>query len=884
MQHSSPLISCLMVTSASKKRMGHLKLSITSYLSQTYKNRELVIVLDNPEEKDRKQLLSYISSLERTDIRCISPDGKRSLGALRNLSMDNAAGQILCQWDDDDLSHPERVKTQVQFLLANQFDAVLPTNILHIFEPAGFCYWETWDNWIGGFPGALMATKGHGLRYPESGQLSQRGEDAALIMQMKKTLKVGYLAAPAFHYLYFFHGGNTWNFSHHRSIAMTLTASREDLLSHQQDIASGLKDIVGFDLPHLKFMTMRGPALLWTRSTNSLQSLKEVREYRSRHVMLLPGTTQGMSLVHSHTKSLLGEMASPLAQSLTRMTDFRGLEEHAWVLSHSLKSPYTDPAVVHRFLDDAAHKEFLISSDDLKKTILNHSHGQKVHPTPISTLGILTFNRPVGLERCSTGFLKNFREHGRSPRIVVMDDSDQPALQTENTARLKKLKESYPEFEFRYAGLAEKRTFAVALAKESGVDPQVIKFALFNPERLGQKAGANRNALFLQTIGECFVSMDDDVICRICPSLDTDESVAVTSTSDPTLVRLFSDRDALLSKTNPVNCDFLALHEQILGKELGHVLPSRPELPVLFKNLSSRFLNQLEKKAAKLRVSWTGIYGDSGARYPSYYLWKDQEVLRQLDTDAASYHRLAVSREIFRAPKRLTFANGKYCQSTALAYDHRQILPPFMPVLRGEDIIFGNTLHACFTSSLIGYLPWAILHAPLEKRSNTTEEIGQSGRATSFSQILAALMDIFSIPGFERDEAGMLKNLGGYLCDLSKLPLKEFEEILRTCLWRKLTRRIEFLHAQVQDSPDTLGTWTGDIRAHIQVLQSKLTPAGLSQSLLVEECAQHTPEERLFTVQRLTLRFGNLLRAWPSLVEAAFVLKQRETEPALTIS
>lgn len=878
MDTSSTLVSCLMITPAGERRQKLLRSSIESYLSQTYEHKELVIVVDNLNKEAYRQLLSYLSTLGRSDIRCVFPDRKLSLGALRNVSMDHAAGDLLCQWDDDDLSHPERVKSQLQFLIENRLGAVMLSDNLHIFPQQGICYWERWQKRIGGAPATIMMKKGHGIRYPESGPESQRGEDTNFIARLKSSLKLGLFEAPPFHYLYFFHDNNTWGFIHHRMLARSMAVSKEKLISSREYLINGIKQVAGLQVPSIQFMEREGPVFLWTRSADTISPAKAAPAYRSRKLMILPGDP-GMSMVHSPTKSLLTVMETPIAQSLSKMTEFRKLSEYALDLCAGQKSAPSNLSTFRRLLDDTAREGFLISEQELKAIILSHVQEKNARQGPLSSLGALTYNRPEGLKRCLTSFLENSREYGRSPHIVVMDDSDAPSLQLANETCLQSLNRSCPEFNFLYAGVAEKRSYAATLARHSGVDPELLEFALFDPEHLGQKVGANRNALLLQTAGERFLSVDDDVVCRPCAAPGMDDTIEITS-QDPTLVHLFTDRETLLAERPSRNCDVLGLHEGILGKQLGSLFQSEPERPITFESLGTRLFAHLEKTAARIRISWTGFYGDSGATYPTYYLWKDKHVGEQLAAGEERYRRLSLSREIFRAPGHLSIGDEGYCGSAALAYDNQSILPPFMPVLRGEDIVFGKILVACFGPSLIGYLPWAILHAPLESRSNSAEDIAQAGHSTSYHQILHSLVDIFPGAEFERDETELLRRLGSHLCDLGKLPVQEFEEILRTRQWIRLTRRIEYLEKQLRYCPLTPAGWRDDIRTHLQVIHNKLTPEGLRQSLLIRECTLHTFEERLALAQRLTRSFGNLLTAWPSLTQAARELKLRGVELA----
>jgi hypothetical protein len=304
------------------------------------------------------------------------------------------------------------------------------------------------------------------------------------------------------------------------------------------------------------------------------------------------------------------------------------------------------------------------------------------------------------------------------------------------------------------------------------------------------------------------------------------------------------------------------------------LLRSKPERPVIFGQLAAGFLYSLEKRPAKIRVSWTGIYGDSGARFQTYYLWKGEYVQAQLTASPEAYRRLSTSREIFRAPKWLTVGTGGYCQTTAVAFDHRTILPPFLPVLRGEDIAFGKTLLACFPSSLTGYLPWAVLHAPLDFRSNSAEDIPLAGNNTSFLKILEALIETFPVSEYVRDEAQSLRILGDHLCAIGRLSAAQFEEIVFTRLWQEITRRLDNFQRRIDSSVNAPPYWTKDIRTFMKALGGKLSSDGLRQSLLVLE-SEAAAQQRLALAQRLIVRFGNLLKAWPVLIEAARDLKSR---------
>jgi hypothetical protein len=513
-----------------------------------------------------------------------------------------------------------------------------------------------------------------------------------------------------------------------------------------------------------------------------------------------------------------------------------------------------------------------ISHQKLKVKSTLQDREDACQKSTITTIGILTCHRPEALHRCVSSFLDNCRVYGRKPRIFVTDDSVQSSQRAANIASLERVSRSNPEIHFSHGGLTEKRHYSRLLALRSAVDPAIIEFALFNPENLSKKAcGPNRNALFLETVGESFLSIDDDVVCRPSINPDSCQKPEVNSAKDPTQVLIFQDRPTLLSQRPEQTIDMLALHENLLAKRLDQLLRSAPESPVTFGKLSPSLLRRLQQKSPDVRVSWTGIYGDSGARYPTHYLWKDESTYRQLVTSEEIYRRLSISREIFRAPRSVTLGYGGYCQSTALAYEHATVLPPYMP-LRGLDIIFGKTFIKCFRDSLIGYHPWALLHDPPEARSNTSEDIRKCGRAIPYYEILQGLIETYPAPEYGSDAAKSLEELGAHLHMISQLSTGEFEEILSRQFCKKVTRRIEGLTHQIQTHSAAPPYWSRDIEAYIQVLKKTLTPAGHRAAILAEE-SDLPAEARLALAQRLTARFGRLLQAWPALIEAARELK-----------
>ena len=194
-----PLVSCLMVTG---QRRDLAALAILAFRRQTYENRELVVIDDSG--------LELPAEVRADDdggrIRWISlPPENKPLGTLRNLALAEARGELLCQWDDDDLSAPGRLERQAHAFRASGADAC-GLHRVQLWWPAQDRFalsptriWEC----------ALMWRRGAITAYPEL----RSGEDTPPVLALAAKGRVLVMDAPQL-YTYVCHGRNTFSAEH----------------------------------------------------------------------------------------------------------------------------------------------------------------------------------------------------------------------------------------------------------------------------------------------------------------------------------------------------------------------------------------------------------------------------------------------------------------------------------------------------------------------------------------------------------------------------------------------------------------------------------------------------------------------------------------------
>ena len=109
-----------------------LKLAINSIIQQTFENWEMIIIDDCSVDHS----LDVIREFNDSRIRLICGDNNIGLSARLNMSVNIAKGKYLARMDQDDISYPERIQLQVDYLEKNQYVDLLATQIL-LFKDEG---------------------------------------------------------------------------------------------------------------------------------------------------------------------------------------------------------------------------------------------------------------------------------------------------------------------------------------------------------------------------------------------------------------------------------------------------------------------------------------------------------------------------------------------------------------------------------------------------------------------------------------------------------------------------------------------------------------------------------------------------------------------------
>jgi hypothetical protein len=231
------------------------------------------------------------------------------------------------------------------------------------------------------------------------------------------------------------------------------------------------------------------------------------------------------------------------------------------------------------------------------------------------------------------------------------------------------------------------------------------------------------------------------------------------------------------------------------------------------------------------------------------------------------------SRQIARGVQRTTVGDDDFCIGMNIGLDNRMLLPPFQTAARNEDGTFAVLVRLCIPGSFIGFLPSAIFHDPVVRRTFDVEHFEETIGVLQAADALQHLIASWPAPPTRSTPRHRLVSLGSFLVELGLLPAVEFEERLRH-VWLMLCSSeaayIERALRQHGNRPPE--AWSADLRRYLDTLIQRLEADG---PVAPRELLGHAPEAARGALQRFLADFGRLLSAWPDLVDAATLLRDR---------
>jgi hypothetical protein len=545
----------------------------------------------------------------------------------------------------------------------------------------------------------------------------------------------------------------------------------------------------------------------------------------------------------------------------------------------------------------------------------------------VEAVVMVSANRVDSARRALQGFMDNARRHGRQPEWLLYDDSADPAVGMAYQDMLADLgsKVGTP---IGYAGQQRKRAYADALIA-MGLPADTVDFCFFGQPGLGTRYGCNRNAMLLDTAGRLVLSLDDDVICEL-GSLGGDPScfagepngisggpggvscgpdgnpgepgghpgkaggvsrvpggilghmdLVRTASGDHTEFHYFGSVAQARAAVHHHDWDYLALHERFLTRSAVECLASGGSVTAAqLDDAGDRLVRLLAMGMTRVAVTQMGIAGDSGMGSTFYYLLAQGASRERLLVDEATYQACLHSRALVRRAAGPILCDNPAFMNYAAGFDCRQLLPPYMPMLRNSDGLFGTMLPLLQPDLLFALLPWTVGHEPPEPRQSDVAARLRNATGLSTSDYIALLCRTWPsawLAGLSVDER--FRSLGRYLMELGSLPHGELSDQLVSIHAREKARLLAFLDQLLLDAGGKPDFWARDVQSTIDAIHDSLPRA---DSALPADMSGTDSAARLAAFSDYIRRYGALLAVWPDMIAAAHTLRERGVRLAVT--
>lgn len=477
-------------------------------------------------------------------------------------------------------------------------------------------------------------------------------------------------------------------------------------------------------------------------------------------------------------------------------------------------------------------------------------------------VAICTCDRPEALQR----LLESMRQNQRPNQPLagwVIDDSRNP----EHRARNRELTEGSGLDGMAYCGEAEQQALQARLAEALPEARNSIDFLISARDEPGLVThGRTRNLALLLSAGQPLVFLDDDVLFETLSPPERESGCEISSR--PREVAFFDQPEAWESYVVDLEQDLVGLHGAFLGQPLSAALrriENRKPDPESLTHLFAAEARHLTPDS-RLLVTGNGSFGDPGVANNCWLFELTDRSLNRLTASAAGYEDNLTRRNLWLGRERHHLFTRFSLLSQVTGLDNRALLPPYFPVFRNEDFLFGEMVQLMHPNALMLDLPWAAPHLPLEQRRWERDRMDEPDNPGVCGFIAGRLATAAQDQGLANPRE-RIHLLGRRLLDLAALSEAGLAAQIQDQILTVRSERAGFLERQLRAHPKLPDYYARDLKRIIQRnLESLLEP---SPAALMDSHKAFGADAERRRLQELFAGFGQALLHWPEIIEAA---------------
>lgn len=554
-------------------------------------------------------------------------------------------------------------------------------------------------------------------------------------------------------------------------------------------------------------------------------------------------------------------VTSEVLYSLRFCDKFRTLEDQVTIVADRIPE-----LADHR--DELRH--ILSSVLDAGLMVSAKAFSASIHTDPVPsdrdsgpTLCILTCDRPEALSRLLESIGKN-KALNTDQLWYVIDDSRISEKQQRNRSIIDAFNQKQ-NAHITYFGPDAQRKFQTQLTDLLPEHEQQIAFLIGRHANAGIASyGRSRNLALLLSVNNHLICMDDDILYeKLAPPIES--TVPGISSKPREAVFYDTPLEWLQDNAKPENPS--KEMNRFLGKSLGQAFYSLSHHQPAAENICDLLPVELDriKPDSKILVTACGSFGDPGSNNNDWVFSLETGSRNKLSSSKEHYELGITQRNLWCGRKSHHFVTGFALLSQMTGLDNQSLLPPYFPLFRNEDLLFGEALQFIHPDALLMEFPWSVAHLPLDARKWDKMQLDKAA-SHDFSGLTSYHLTSNNTSFHSNDPVSRMNTLGRQLLDLSTANDTELLDLIEEQTLRMRSAKTQYFSRLLEETEGTPDYWQNDVKRIIAANQSGLLEPA---EAIFDSLGDSDSGNSLDLARNYWRSFGLAMQAWPELRAAA---------------
>lgn len=577
--------------------------------------------------------------------------------------------------------------------------------------------------------------------------------------------------------------------------------------------------------------------------------------------------TDGNLLLHNTQNGKRAMVRPEVHASLLHCEQFNTISQHTAniiELNPGMGDQQDDIRKVLKSMLDSGIMLSAKSECDRLKVKIGDKKEESEDSAPV--VAIITWERPQALERLLESIAANC-DTEKLHHLYIIDDSRKTENIIQNQAVVERFV-SKIDTPLRYFGQDEQQFLLKGLVQQLPEHENAIHF-LADQSRWKDlwTSGMARNLALLLSCGRRLVMLDDDAICDLYNPPQQNHNI--TFSDSPREAEFFGSEQEWDYLRQPLNPDPINRHMQCLGlsfSEAVNVLGENHLKPAGFADATALQLSELQPDSTIL-VTECGSLGCPGTANNTWLPNMAPASLKRMLGSVDKTSQALSTRKVWSGRNHPHFSPYSN-MSQITGFDNRQMLPPYLPILRGEDQLFGNMLNYVFPNSVVLDYPWAVPHLPVPNREWRDRDLSftpEDSFPTFFvSKIVEGRSSCQSTSVSDR-----LSSLSTWFDNLATSSDDSLSSMYRDSRLRGDSGRLSRLTQLLDTSKSAPVNWQNYLRNGISQLNTDLDLASRNDFVVRGIPATMETDELIIFWKNVWADFASALKAWPEIRDAA---------------